>query len=204
MSKDTAVIMVDLQGDFTETKQGSLAVAGADQAYLDKVASATEQYSDMGLPIYATQDWHPENHCSFAMNHEGAELFSLIKIEGRDQVMWPAHCVQGQDGAALLLPENTFTAVVRKGSDPRYDSYSGFADDGGARTGLEKILKKDGIKDLIIYGLATDFCVKFTVLDAIKAGFQVTLRLDLCRGVAPETTQSAIDEMRRAGAKITG
>jgi nicotinamidase/pyrazinamidase len=202
MALKTAVVVVDLQPDFTEHHQGSLSVAGADRAYLEKVIEQTRQYKDQGLPVYATQDWHPADHVSFASNNPGTDPMSIIEIEGRGQIMWPDHCVQGESGADLLLPDELIDLVVRKGQDTNYDSYSGFADDGGATTGLEDLLKRDGVTDLIVYGLATDYCVKFTVLHAIEAGFKVTVILDLCRGVAPDTTLAAIDEMRDQGATI--
>jgi nicotinamidase/pyrazinamidase len=98
------------------------------------------------------------------------------------------------------VPETAET--VRKGMNPEFDSYSGFADDGGHKTELDKLLQRDGIKNLIIYGLATDYCVKATLLDALAAGYRVALRVDLCRGVDPETTAGAITEMEAAGADI--
>ncbi len=195
--------MVDLQADFTEAENGSLAVTGADEAYLADVRNAMETYAKQGYPLYATQDWHPENHISFASNHAGVDPFTTIEINGRIQFMWPPHCVQNTPGADLLIPTDPLRAVVKKGSDPQYDSYSGFTDDGGVDTGLESILRQDGITDLIIFGLAADVCVKYTVLDARKAGFLVTVRRDLCRGVDPGDTESAVTEMSAAGAKIS-
>lgn len=199
----TAVLLVDFQEDFTEEKKGSLAVAGTDATYIETIIQATKDFADQEIPIYATQDWHPKNHMSFDTNNPGANLFDTIEINGRSQIMWPAHCVQGTDGAKLLMESKGFEAVIQKGTDPDFDSYSGFADDGGKKTGLDARLKKAGITDLFIYGLATDFCVKFTVLDAISSGYRVHLLLNLCRGVAPDTTTPAIEEMRNKGAIIT-
>ncbi|RTZ98414.1 MAG: bifunctional nicotinamidase/pyrazinamidase [Deltaproteobacteria bacterium] len=199
----SAVLLVDFQEDFTEDKNGALAVAGTDAAYIDTVARATRALSGQGLPIYATQDWHPETHMSFVTNHPGAEVFTTLDIDGRSQIMWPAHCVQGTAGASIMLADDLFEQVIQKGSDARFDSYSGFADDGGKQTALEEQLANAGIKELLVYGLATDFCVKFTVLDALAAGYRVHLLLDLCRGVAPDTTEAAIEEMREKGAVIT-
>jgi nicotinamidase/pyrazinamidase len=196
------VIVVDLQGDFTILKKGALAVAGTDQAYLGQVAAATETLRKKGYPIYATQDWHPANHVSFYTSHAGKKAFDAIDLAGRQQVLWPPHCVQKTENAKLLLDSRTFVAVVQKGKDRRYDSYSGFQDDGGAQTELNALLKKNGIQEVIVYGLATDYCVKATALDAVKAGYKVTVIEGLSRGVAPDTTAKALDEMRQKGITI--
>nr|WP_320190552.1 bifunctional nicotinamidase/pyrazinamidase [uncultured Desulfobacter sp.] len=198
----TAVIVVDIQADFTQAMQGSLAVGGADQAYLDSAEAETRRLKALGYPIYATQDWHPADHISFFSNHSNANPYDLIEIEGRQQVLWPPHCVQESPGAQILMEDSLFTAIVKKGMDPAFDSYSGFFDDGKKATGLADILKDAGIKKLIIYGLATDYCVKATVMDAVMLGFDVTLIEDLCRGVAPETTDAALEEMKAAGVDI--
>lgn len=139
---------------------------------------------------------------SFDTNNPGEVLFDTIKINGRSQIIWPAHCIQKSEGAQIMIQNEVLKQVVQKGSDPDFDSYSGFADDQGKKTGLEELLKTDGITDLIIYGLATDVCVKATVLDAIKADFSVTLLEDLCRGVVPENTATAIEQMNQKGAVI--
>ena len=201
--KKSAVVLVDFQVDFTEEKQGSLAVPGTDKKYIMEVIDATERFVDNNLPVYATQDWHPENHLSFNTNNPGTHPFDTIEVNGRSQIMWPPHCIQGTEGADILIDNNFLKQVIQKGMDPRFDSYSGFTDDGGKKTQLEEILKEEVGTELIIYGLATDYCVKATVLDAIKAGFRVHLLLDLCRGVLPETTASAIEKMRTHGADIT-
>ena len=195
----TAVIVVDIQPDFTQAMQGSLAVEGADRKYLDEAEAQTRRLNALGYPVYATQDWHPADHISFFSNHGNANPYDLIEIDGRPQVLWPPHCVQNSPGARILMDESLFTAIVKKGMDPSYDSYSGFFDDGKKTTGLADILKAAGIKKLIIYGLATDYCVKATAMDAKTLGFEVTLLKDLCRGVAPETTAAALEEMEAAG-----
>ena len=194
-SKDTGIIVVDLQADFTELKSGALAVAGTDAKYIDAVEKETRQFLEQGQPVYLTQDWHPANHVSFYTNNPGTEPMQIVEIEGRPQVMWPPHCVQNTSGAEILITTEGLIKTVRKGMDPRFDSYSGFTDDGGGKTDLNDLLRQDGIKNLIIFGLATDYCVKATVLDALEAGFQVELLLNLCRGVSPETTKNAIEEM---------
>ena len=193
------VIVVDVQGDFTKVKNGSLAVEGTDEAYVKDVEENTKKLKEAGYPIYATQDWHPANHVSFFTSHQGKKAFDVIQLHGKDQVLWPPHCVQKTPGAELLLDKRLFKAVVKKGMDAKYDSYSGFQDDGGKKTDLDQFLKKDGIKRLIVYGIATDYCVRATALDGVAAGYNVVLIKNLCRGVAPDTSQKAIDEMRAKG-----
>jgi nicotinamidase/pyrazinamidase len=193
------VIVVDVQGDFTKVKNGSLAVEGTDEAYVKDVEENTKKLKEAGYPIYATQDWHPANHVSFFTSHQGKKAFDVIQLHGKDQVLWPPHCVQKTPGAELLLDKRLFKAVVKKGMDAKYDSYSGFQDDGGKKTDLDQFLKKDGIKRLIVYGIATDYCVRATALDGVAAGYNFVLIKNLCRGVAPDTSQKAIDEMRAKG-----
>jgi nicotinamidase/pyrazinamidase len=195
----TGVIVVDMQGDFTTYKNGSLAVAGTDKAFVDKVQKTTEELSAKGYTIFGTQDWHPENHVSFFSNHAGKKPFEAIQIGDRTQVLWPPHCVQGTENARVLTDNNLFLAIVKKGKDKRYDSYSGFQDDGGAKTEMNQILHKNGIKELIVYGLATDYCVKATAIDAVDAGYKVTVIEGLSKGVAPETTAQALEEMKAKG-----
>ncbi len=193
------VIVVDMQGDFTTYKSGSLAVDGTDQAFVAKVEKTTVMLKEKGYPIFATQDWHPAEHVSFYSNHAGKKPFEAIQLEGRTQVLWPPHCVQNTANAEILLDNNLFVAVVKKGKDKRYDSYSGFQDDGGAKTEMDQILKKNGIRELIVYGIATDYCVKATAIDAVEAGYKVTVVESLCKGVAPETTAKALEEMKAKG-----
>jgi nicotinamidase/pyrazinamidase len=198
------VIVVDLQGDFTTYKNGSLAVQGTDETFVNKVRKATQELSAKGYPIFATQDWHPADHVSFFSNHSGKKPFEAIQIEGRTQVLWPPHCVQETENAGILLDNNLFEAIVKKGKDKRYDSYSGFQDDGGAKTEMNQILQKSDIKELIVYGIATDYCVKATAIDAAAAGYKVTVIEGLSKGVAPETTAKALEEMKEKGITIKG
>jgi nicotinamidase/pyrazinamidase len=191
----TAVIVVDVQGDFTQLRQGSLAVDGTDQAYLDEVTAETRRLKALGLPVFATQDWHPSDHISFFTNHQGKSAFDTLDLGDREQILWPPHCVQNSRNAEILVDNGLFEAVVKKGMDPEYDSYSGFFDDGGRSTGLDTLLRNRGIQRLIIYGLTTDYCARFTALDARSLGFEVDLVPALCRGVAEETTRAALDEM---------
>ena len=195
----TGVIVVDLQGDFTTYKNGSLAVEGTDEAFVKKVEKVTQELSAKGYPIFATQDWHPADHISFFSNHAGKKPFEAIQIEGRTQVLWPPHCVQETENAKVMLDNNLFQAIVKKGKDKKYDSYSGFQDDGGAKTEMNDVLKKNGIKELIVYGIATDYCVKATAIDAAAAGFKVTVIEGLSKGVAPDTTAKALEEMKAKG-----
>ena len=200
--QSVGVIVVDVQGDFTTLKNGSLAVPGTDKAFVEKVQKTTETLKKKGHTIFATQDWHPKDHVSFCTNHEGKKPFEAIKINGKDQVLWPAHCVQATENAKCLLDEGLFLAIVKKGQDKKYDSYSGFQDDGGAKTGLDEMLKKNGVKELIVYGIATDYCVKATAIDAANAGYKVTVIEGLCKGVTPDTTAKALKEMTEKGITI--
>ncbi len=196
---DTAVIVVDLQADFTEERSGSLAVPGTDRQYLEAVTTATQALAARGFPLFFTQDWHPADHVSFYTNHPGSEPFQTIDVDGRSQVLWPPHCVQGAPGAEILIPVRPADRIVRKGANPRFDSYSGFADDGGHATELNSLLRGATVKAVIVYGLATDFCVRATAVDALENGYAVCLLPDLCRGVAPDSTAAALAELRRRG-----
>ena len=198
-AENIGVIVVDMQGDFTTFKNGSLAVAGTDQAFVDNVKKTTQVLKEKGYPVFATQDWHPADHVSFFSNHAGKEPYETIELEGRIQVLWPPHCVQETENANILLDNDLFVAIVQKGKDKRYDSYSGFQDDGGAKTEMNRILKENGIKELIVYGIATDYCVKATAIDAVDAGYNVTVVEGLSKGVAPDTTAEALAEMKAKG-----
>jgi len=195
-----ALILVDLQYDFCPG--GALAVARGDE---------TIPVANRILPhfstVAATQDWHPANHGSFATNHAGTEPGQVIDLNGLSQVLWPPHCVQDTHGAELHadLDRNKITDVFRKGADPTVDSYSGFFDNGKRNsTGLDKWLQERWIKRLYILGLATDYCVKFTALDACALGFDVWLVEDGCRAVElqPGDGERAIREMRGAGVTV--
>ena len=193
------VIVVDIQGDFTKLKNGSLAVDGTDETYIKAVEESTKKLKEAGFPIFATQDWHPKNHASFFTNHKGKKAFDVIKLHGKDQVLWPPHCVQKTPGADILLDKKYFTAVVKKGMDSQFDSYSGFQDDGGKKTDMDKLLKKEQIKKVVVYGIAIDYCVRATAIDAAAAGYKVIMIKNLSRGVASDTSQKAIEEMKAKG-----
>lgn len=196
------VIVVDVQGDFTQWKKGSLAVPGTDKAFVEKVQEATDKLNKEGFILFATQDWHPGDHVSFYTNNPGKKPFEMIVIEGRNQVMWPPHCVQGTENAKVLVDNNSFLAIVKKGQDSKYDSYSGFQDDGGQRTEMDQILKRNNIRKVVVYGIATDYCVKATAMDAKDAGYEVIVIKGLSKGVAPETTKKALDDMKGKGITI--
>ena len=196
----SALVLVDLQYDFCPG--GALAVAGGD----DTIAIANREIA-RAEAVVATQDWHPRDHGSFAANHPGKKPFELSELAGLPQVMWPVHCVQDSHGAELHagLDRARIAHVSRKGTDPAIDSYSGFFDNGKRKaTDLAEWLRERGITELTVLGLATDYCVKFTALDAVELGFAVTLVADGCRAVnlAPDDGAKAIAEMRAAGVMI--
>ncbi|MBL0219112.1 MAG: bifunctional nicotinamidase/pyrazinamidase [Myxococcales bacterium] len=195
-----ALILVDLQYDFCPG--GALAVARGDET----IAVANRLMPHFST-VVATQDWHPAAHKSFAVNNPGTQVGDLIDLGGVRQVMWPAHCVQGSRGAELHhdLDRTKVTQVFQKGTDPQIDSYSGFFDNGHAKaTGLGPWLNERWVKQLYILGLATDYCVKFTALDARQLGFDVWLVEDGCRAVdlKPGDGERAIAELKGAGVAI--
>ena len=201
MSED-ALILIDIQNDFMPG--GSLAVSDGDAV----VPVANQMMADFGL-IVATQDWHPANHRSFGSNHETGHVGDLVELEGLEQVLWPDHCVQGSPGAELVGGLNTsqITRIFPKGTDTDIDSYSGFFDNGHRKaTGMGDWLKEQGVKTVHIVGVATDYCVKFTALDAIELGFETHLYLDGCRGVELNEgdVAGAIAQMREAGIHVHG
>jgi len=202
-SPKIGVIVVDVQGDFTEAKEGSLAALGTDTAFIETVIHATKRMKEAGFTLFATQDWHPADHISFYTNHPEKTPFDVIQVDDRTQVLWPPHCVQGAANAEILLDTNLFHSIVRKGQHRQFDSYSGFQDDGGQKTEMDPILKRTGIEKVVVYGIATDYCVKATAIDAIQAGFEVIVIKDLCRGVAPDTSADALEEMEKEGVIIT-
>lgn len=195
-----ALLLIDLQYDFCPG--GALAVARGDETI--PIANLLSAKFDT---VVATQDWHPPTHKSFAVNHPGKQPYELIDLDGLPQVLWPAHCVQGTPGCGLhaALDLTRLTKVFHKGTDPSIDSYSGFFDNGHRKaTGLGDWLKGRGVDDVVVMGLATDYCVKFTSLDARKLGMRVAVVADGCRGVElkPGDCERAFAEMREAGCTI--
>ncbi len=203
-SKHRALIVVDVQNDFLPG--GSLAVKNGDDviAPINRLLAERSRLFDA---VVATQDWHPSSHESFAHQHIDRNPGELIELHGLTQVLWPDHCVQGSRGAEFSseLMVQKFDRIFTKGSDPRVDSYSGFFDNGRrSDTGLNFWLKEQGITKLVIAGLATDYCVKFTVIDALKLGFAVSVITDAVRGVnlTPGDSEKALAEMTMAGARL--
>jgi nicotinamidase/pyrazinamidase len=192
-----ALILVDIQNDFLPG--GALAVPGGDEVIA--VANSLMRQFDI---IVVTQDWHPTDHGSFAANHPGREVFENIDLHGLPQTLWPVHCVENTHGAEFAdsLEISRIEKVFRKGTRSEIDSYSGFHDNGRRHsTGMAEWLRERGVTHVTICGLATDYCVKFTALDAIDEGFDVTLAVHACRGVnlQPGDVERAIDEMRQRG-----
>lgn len=196
----TGAIVVDIQGDFTQLMDGALAVPGTSLDYLNKISKAIHRLKKSGLPVWASQDWHPADHSSFYSNHPGQKAFEPLTINGKEQILWPPHCVQETSGADLLIDPDLFEAVIQKGRDSRYDSYSCFQDEGGQETDLNRILKDRGIKKLIIFGIATDYCVRWTALDGLQRRYDILVIKSLCRGVQPESSDLVLKELESRGA----
>jgi len=195
-----ALILVDIQNDFLPG--GALAVPDGDAV----VPIANRLQTAFPL-VVATQDWHPANHGSFAINHPGKKTFEQIDLNGLPQTLWPVHCVQNTPGAAFPagLKQDRIAKVFQKGTDARVDSYSGLFDNGHRKsTGLGEWLKQKGVTEVFVCGLATDYCVKFTALDAVLFGFKTFLIEDASRGVSlrPDDVKNAIADMNRAGVVI--
>ncbi len=195
-----AFLVVDVQNDFCPG--GALAVTDGDQV----VAYINALRGDFPLTVF-TQDWHPANHKSFASNNPGAQVGEIVKQGGIDQIMWPDHCVQGTHGAEFhsRLERKPEDPVFRKGELVEVDSYSGFLDnDRQHETGLGAFLTEQGVTEVHIAGLATDYCVKFTVLDAIQSGFSAHVHRRGCRAVnlQPGDEEAAYREMEAAGAAV--
>jgi len=195
-----ALILVDIQNDFMPG--GALAVTEGEQVV--PIANRLMSHFDL---VVATQDWHPADHQSFASQHEGQKIGDVIDVHGMTQVLWPDHCVQETLGAAFYPGLNTdrIHRVFQKGIDPRVDSYSGFFDNGHRQaTGLAEFLENSGVNDVAVMGLATDYCVKFTAIDAVKLNLNTYVVADGCRGVDQSAgdVSRAVDEMRMAGAQV--
>ncbi len=200
MIKESALIIVDVQNDFCpggalEVKEG------------DKVVPVINKISNRFYKVIATQDWHPENHLSFASNHPGKKVQDIIDLNGIQQVLWPVHCVQGTKGADFHpeLDLRPVDLIIRKGTNPQIDSYSAFFEnDKKTSTGLEYYLKGLGIKKVFLTGLATDYCVFFSAMDSVKLGFETYVIIDATRGVDfPEgNIEKSLKAMKEAGIKI--
>ena len=195
-----ALIIVDLQNDFLPG--GALPVPHSDEVI--QLANETQSYFDV---VLATQDWHPPNHGSFAANHKGKKPGDRIILDGIEQILWPVHCVQNTRGAEFAPSFDTsrIAHVFHKGTERNIDSYSTFFDNAHRRhTGLAHYLEKRSINDIYLLGLALDYCIKYSALDARQLGLNTHVIVDGCRGInlEPGDIDRALDEMKRAGTTI--
>lgn len=195
-----ALLLVDIQNDFLPG--GALPVPQGDQ-----VVPVALRLLDRFPLCVASKDWHPPNHISFAVNHPGGEVGQVIQTPYGPQVLWPVHCVQESWGAqfapGLDEASGRIDHVVYKGTDPQIDSYSAFFDNGRRRsTGLEQYLRDRGVEHLYVLGLATDYCVRWTVEDALRLGFQVTVIRDGCRAVNPQEHEPVLQQLQQQGARL--
>jgi nicotinamidase/pyrazinamidase len=194
-----ALVVIDLQNDFCPG--GALAVAGGDEVVplVNEVAKDFEH-------LILTQDWHPPGHSSFASSHNGRKPFETITMPYGEQTLWPDHCVQGTKGAEFHpgLDVTRAELILRKGFRPGIDSYSFFFEnDRKTPTGLAGYLRECDMHDITLVGLATDYCVAYSALDAARVGFKVTVRLDCCRAIDLEgSLERMLGKMRDAGVKL--
>ncbi len=195
-----ALIIVDIQIDFCPG--GALPVHKGDE-----VIPLANRLSRMFTTVAVTQDWHPANHVSFASNHEGMNVYDQLEINGINQVLWPDHCVAGT-GGALFHPDletDRANIIIRKGTTPGLDSYSAFFEnDRISKTGLSGYLNAREIEEVYLCGLATDYCVFYSAMDAVRTGFKTHVVLDACRGINnPEgSLESVIEQMKVHGIRI--
>lgn len=194
-----ALIVIDVQNDFCPG--GALAVDGGDQI----VAPINAMMKEFDA-VVLTQDWHPAGHSSFASQHQEKNPLELIQMPYGPQVLWPDHCIQGTDGAAFHADLNVDRAdlIIRKGFRPEIDSYSAmFENDHETATGLEGYLRARGIKQLTLVGLALDFCVNFSAVDAAQRGFDVVVDKSACRGIDLDgSLEAALAGMAAAGVTL--
>ena len=186
------LLIIDLQNDFLPG--GSLEVRDGDKI-INPINELMESYDH----IIATKDWHPENHISFASNHQGLEVGQILEINGLSQILWPDHCIQNTFGSEFPkeLNQNKIDKIIYKGSDKDVDSYSGFYDNSkNAPTELRDYLKSKGIKKIDCVGLTTEYCVKFTAIDSVKEGIDTRVILKCTKGINKNDTRDAIEEMR--------
>ena len=194
----TALLLIDIQNDFLPG--GRLAVADGDA--IIPVVNALQPQFDL---VVATQDWHPAGHQSFASSHAGRAQFEEIDLHGLPQVLWPDHCTQASTGAALApaLHSERIEAIFRKGTNPEIDSYSAFFDNGHRKsTGLADYLRGRGVTQVYIVGLAADYCVYYSALDALAAGFATTVITDATRAISTEGWTAARADLRAKGARL--
>lgn len=193
-----ALLIIDMQNDFIPG--GSLAVPEGDK--LVPLINDLQKKFDL---VIATQDWHPKDHSSFAKNHPGKMEFEIIQLHGIDQILWPVHCVQNSEGAQFHsdLETQKMEAIFRKGTNKEIDSYSGFYDNAHLKsTGLSGYLKDKGVSKLYFCGLAAEYCVYFSIIDALKEGFKAILIEDATKAISPKDFEKARKAILRAGGKI--
>jgi len=195
-----ALLIVDVVNDFFPG--GALGIEGADKI-LPVIDSLLEEKWDL---VIASTDWHPQGHVSFASTHK-KKVGDLIEVDGIEQVLWPDHCIQGTSGCGFVAGFHTekVDEIIYKGVDLNIDSYSIFFDNRKLRsTGLDKILKEKKIDQLVIVGLATDYCVKYSTKDALDLGFDVTVIPEGCSGIElhPGDVEKTLDQLKKAGAKV--
>ena len=191
-----ALLVIDVQNDFCPG--GALAVPGGNEI-VPGINNLMSEFND----IILTQDWHPAGHSSFASGHPGKDAFDTVEMDYGEQVLWPDHCVQGSHGGAFHPGLDTTPAhlIIRKGMSLNIDSYSAFFEnDRSTHTGLDGYLQTRGITELVMVGLATDFCVQFSALDAAKLGYKATVRRDFCRAIDLDGSRAAAEAaMAEAG-----
>ncbi|MFC6999736.1 bifunctional nicotinamidase/pyrazinamidase [Rufibacter roseus] len=193
-----ALIIIDIQHDFLPG--GALAVPEG-----DAIIPVVNQLQPLFDLVVATQDWHPENHKSFASQHPGKNVFELTQLKGLDQVLWPDHCLQESRGADFPaeLHSKQIEAIFRKGTDPEIDSYSGFYDNGHLKsTALADYLKGKGVKEVYLVGLAADYCVYFSAKDALQEGFSTYFIEDATRAIDQSGFEKAKADILQKGGKI--
>ncbi len=195
-----ALIVVDVQNDFCPG--GALPVPWGDE-----VVPVINRLCTRFPLVVASQDWHPQNHVSFASNHPGKQVLDVVEVDGQTQVLWPDHCVAGSWGADFHpgLDTRPFRLIVRKGTDPAVDSYSAFRDNRKDRvTGLAGFLRELRVTEVTVVGLATDYCVAATALDAVELGFVTHVFLPACRavGAPPGHTEKTLERLREGGVNL--
>jgi len=193
-----ALVIIDLQNDFMPG--GALAVPGGDE--IVPLINGLQESFDL---VIATQDWHPSGHASFASSHENKKEFEVIKLDGLDQVLWPEHCIQNSEGAEFHpdLNSSKIEAILRKGTDIKIDSYSGFYDNAHLKsTGLAGYLREKKVERIYFAGLAAEYCVYFSIKDAISEGFECILIEDATRALDEGEFEKARIDILRKGGKI--
>ena len=189
------LVIIDVQNDFL--KNGSLEVP-----YGNEVIEPINQIMKNYELVVATKDWHPLDHISFASNHPGKKIGDIVKVDNLDQMLWPDHCIQESKGSDFpeTLNYTKIKKIFCKGINSQIDSYSGFHDNGKIRsTGLSNYLKTNNVTSIDYVGLATEYCVKFTVLDSIEEGFKTSVILNGIKGINLEESNKALKEMKSIG-----